>query len=319
MLNVGIRALVGKLSMDISSRPSYVEASAEAALASARSFIHKCKHLTANEMLIEPVITPRFVPTCTDALLSGLGALAEEEGVRIQSHMAESLDEVAWVRKEHGREDVDVFETNDLLTSRTVQAHCTFLEQEELSRVAAFGTAIAHCPLSNAYFSAKPFLLREALERGVKVGLGTDIAGGYSMDIMSAMRQAVVVSRMREGERLIANGNTSDNEVPQTPSLAIDWKESLYLATYGGASALGLPEGCGIFCVGSPFDVQQIMLFDPDAGQGTGALDFFGLADLAAPEVIQEDMVEKWWCLGDHRNRTGMWVQGRRLRQYMTK
>ena len=58
---------------------------------------------------------------------------------------------------------------------------------------------MAHCPLSNAYFSAKPFPLREALQRSVKVGLGTDVAGGYSLDIMDAMRQAVAVSRMREG------------------------------------------------------------------------------------------------------------------------
>lgn len=92
----------------------------------------------------------------------------------------------------------------------------------------------------------------------MKVGLGTDVAGGYSLDIMNSMRQAVVVSRMRQGSRLMAPQN-QDNRAghENTESLAIDWKESLYLATRGGATALGLPRGSGAFEVGSPFDAQE--------------------------------------------------------------
>lgn len=90
-----------------------------------------------------------------------------------------------------------------LLTLRTIQAHCTFLSPSNLSCIHEHGTAIAHCPLSNVYFSAEIFRLREALDEGVKVGLGTDIAGGYSADIMNTMRQAVVVSRVRQGRETI--------------------------------------------------------------------------------------------------------------------
>lgn len=90
----------------------------------------------------------------------------------------------------------------------------------------------------------------------MKVGLGTDVAGGYSLDIMDAMRYAVTVSRMREGERLI-NPSVKSSEAPELQhSLGIDWKEALFLATKGGAIALGLPEGSGIFDVGAPFDAQ---------------------------------------------------------------
>ncbi|KAL0961252.1 hypothetical protein HGRIS_006214 [Hohenbuehelia grisea] len=268
MQKAGIRAFVGKLSMDISSWPDYVEPSADAALSSARSFIHKCRALTsqypAQGRLVEPVITPRFVPTCTDGLLAALGSLAIDEGVRIQSHMAEALDQVEWVRKERGREDLDVFYSANLLTSRTVQAHCTYLDMQDLSRTAESGTAVAHCPLSNAYFSAKPFPLREALDCGVKVGLGTDIAGGYSLDVMNAMRQAVVVSKMREGERQTSSKNSAaadkvelgQNAASIPANLSIDWKESMYLATRGGALALGLPK-CGLFEVGAHFDAQE--------------------------------------------------------------
>ena len=132
---------------------------------------------------------------------------------------------------------------HNLLTPRTVQAHCTFLTPPALARLAETGTAIAHCPLSNAYFSAEPLRLREALDAGVRVGLGTDIAGGYSIDIMNAMRHAVAVSRMREGARIRAcSGTRRHLDKPDDWVLSIDWKEALFLATRGGAEALGLPE-----------------------------------------------------------------------------
>lgn len=136
-----------------------------------------------------------------------------------------------------------------MLTSRTIQAHCTFLTKPCFDRLHGIGTGIAHCPLSNSYFSSLPFPLREALSSGVRVGLGTDIAGGYSIDIMNTMRTAVVVSRIREGARK-ESGQT------QGESLSINWKEALYLATKGGATTLQLPRGTGTFEIGAPFDAQ---------------------------------------------------------------
>jgi hypothetical protein len=111
---MGIRAFVGKLSMDISTRPTYIESSVSDALEAARTFIRACRDLSqalppARRTLVQPVLTPRFVPTCSDALLHGLSALAAEEGVRVQSHMSEAHDQVAWVRTERGKSDVDVF------------------------------------------------------------------------------------------------------------------------------------------------------------------------------------------------------------------
>jgi Cytosine deaminase and related metal-dependent hydrolases len=113
MQSAGIRGFVGKLSMDISSRPSYVEASVEHSLASVTSFVEKSRalvsHLPAHRQLVEPVITPRFVPTCSDDLLERLGKLSETKSLRIQSHLAEAHDQVEWVRRERGMEDVEVF------------------------------------------------------------------------------------------------------------------------------------------------------------------------------------------------------------------
>lgn len=114
MLNAGIRAFVGKLSMDISSRPTYVEASADEAIHAARSFINHTQELVSalptHERLVEPVITPRFVPTCSDALLHGLGALAKETGVRVQSHLSEARDQLDYVRQTREMSDIDIFD-----------------------------------------------------------------------------------------------------------------------------------------------------------------------------------------------------------------
>jgi guanine deaminase len=120
MRAAGLRAFVGKLSMDIditspgSRTQTYVEPSAAASLANAHAFLDHCHalvaHLPASQRLVAPVLTPRFVPTCTDELLAGLGALSETLGVKIQSHLAEAKDQVEWVRALRGMEDIDVFD-----------------------------------------------------------------------------------------------------------------------------------------------------------------------------------------------------------------
>ena len=127
MQAAGLRAYVGKLSMDIDiSSPQdqsaeaatddkYIEPSARESLESAKSFIKRCQniaaHLPPSHRLVEPVLTPRFTPTCSDELLSGLGEISADTGVKIQSHLAEAKDQVEWVRAERGMEDIDVFRT----------------------------------------------------------------------------------------------------------------------------------------------------------------------------------------------------------------
>jgi guanine deaminase len=298
MLDAGIRARIGKLSMDISTRPTYVEASPSASLEAAEAFAADCCLLTreitsGQQPLVEPVLTPRFVPTCSDGLLSGLGVLSSRKELHVQSHLAEAHDQVEWVKETRGKDDIDVFDNAGLLTSRTLQAHCTYLTPPDLVRVAQRGTSVAHCPLSNIYFSAKPFPLREALRTGVKIGLGTDIAGGYSADIMSAMRNAVAVSRMREGERVGTNSDSSD----AVESLAITWVESLYLATRGGAIALGGKwKELGVFRVGIPFDAQQ-------SKQVTPSWLCLGVGNTDDVQFLLNSMPRRWKRKWDRRAR----------------
>jgi len=168
--------------------------------------------------------------------------------------------------------------------------------------------------------------------------LGTDIAGGYSVDIMGAMRWTIGMSRISEGARLERSGSqatASEDQVAKaefnSKSISVDWKEALYLGTRGGALALGL--GGGVFKIGAPFDAQQskhcfssltlrglhsnpcsdsVCLLNPNsAPTGIGPLDF--LDSNSQSFELSPEIVEKWWCVGDTRNRTGMWIQGRQV------
>lgn len=144
--------------------------------------------------------------------------------------------------------------------------------------------------------------LREALSAGVKVGLGSDISGGYELGIQQSMKWAVAVSRSREGHRKREQEATSAEK-----SLGITWKEAIYLATLGGAQAMGMDDLVGNFEVGKAFDAQQVQL-----GRKRSRIDYFGDAE---GRTDIEELIEKWWCNGREEDRVGVWVQGRRLRE----
>lgn len=109
----GIRAFVGKLSMNQNSRPTYTEHDTPTALNAATSFLSRMDdfaHQFPEPRLVKPVLTPRFVPTCSDDLLKGLAELSQSKGVMVQSHLAEAHDQVAWVKAERGMDDIEVFD-----------------------------------------------------------------------------------------------------------------------------------------------------------------------------------------------------------------
>jgi guanine deaminase len=259
---------------------------------------------SSGQQLVWPAITPRFIPTCSDQLLQDLGSLAKEcnGDLVVQSHMCESADEVAWVQSTRGGQgDADIFDKAGLLVSSTVMAHCTSLSLAERSLLIERGCGVASCPISNAYFSDRPFAMRESIDEGLKIGLGSDIAGGYTLDMMQVMKSAVLVSKLRnQAEQLVD---------PNSPAKDITWIETLYLATRGGASALIPPLHPlhASFEKGAPFDAQFIQTMQDD-GRGIGNINHFtGQWDL-------QEAVEKWWTAGDVRNRKGFWIAARKLR-----
>ncbi|MBM3519894.1 MAG: guanine deaminase [Alphaproteobacteria bacterium] len=254
-LKRGQRGFVGRVAMDDPSQcpEDYRDASAASAIASTKGFIDAVHGLAGNgDHLVRPVITPRFIPSCTDTLLTGLGRLARDCDCHVQTHCSESDWEHQFVFDRLGKSDTAALESFGLLTRHTVLAHGNFIAEEDFDRIGQAGAAVAHCPLSNFYFANAVFPLRAALGKGVHVGLGTDISGGHSPSILEACRYAVAASRALEdgvNPRLTAADRGS-------PGQRIDVLDAFYLATRGGAEALDIR--AGRFETGCSFDALVV-------------------------------------------------------------
>jgi guanine deaminase len=199
-----------------------------------------------------PAITPRFIPSCTDELLYGLGAMARDTGLHVQTHCAESDWEVRHVRARTGLTDAEALDGFGLLTDRTILAHSVHLTDDDMGLLAHRGSAVAHCPLSNAYFADAVFPMRRAWAHGVRTGLGSDISGGYDPTMTGVMRHALSASRQACSgtDPLVPRANRGPGGAPLTSA------EAFWLATAGGGEALGLP--VGMFRPGHAFDALSI-------------------------------------------------------------
>jgi guanine deaminase len=251
----GQRAFVGKVAMDDPDQcpPFYRDENAATALDEMRRFIEAVRAIApGGDALVHPIITPRFIPSCTDELLAGLGRLAAETGCLVQTHCSESDWEKSFVEQRFGRSDAAVLAGFGLLRQHTVLAHSNFVSDDDLDLIRARGAAVAHCPLSNAYFAEAVFPLREALDRNVRVGLGTDISGGHSPSLLDGCRHALMAGRMRQGG--VDAGLPRDRRGVADARITV--AEAFWLATAGGGEALGLD--IGKFAAGCKFDALRI-------------------------------------------------------------
>ena len=238
----GQRAFVGKVAMDHPDQcPDYYrDESATAAIEGSRDLIAYVRALPGNESgLVRPIITPRFIPSCTDPLLEGLGILAGESACPVQTHCSESGWQHGFVLERYGRSDTRSLHAFGLLPRGTILAHGNFLSGEDMGVIGQAGAGIAHCPLSNYYFSNAVFPLRAALDKGVRVGLGTDISGGASPSILDNCRHAVNASRALED----GVDPALDASARGRPDSRIDFRTAFWLASAGGGEALELPVG----------------------------------------------------------------------------
>lgn len=200
----GQRGYVGKLNADQLSPDYYVETTSSS-LETTEAFIQYCRKQfpqTANRTsIVHPVITPRFIPTCSYPLLQGLGKLAEKYNCHVQSHAAETVDQLTLVRQQYPNleRDIKIFSTVGLLRpEKTVLAHCVHLHDSELSILANQKIGVAACPLSNILYSRGVVPVQRYLSKGLRVGLGTDFGGGPSASMLTAVRGAILADRTVE-------------------------------------------------------------------------------------------------------------------------
>lgn len=291
----GQRAYIGRVCMDHpDSCPDYYrDEGPEETVRNAIASVEYCQTLDPSGELIAPIVTPRFAPSLHFDSLCRLGKLAQERNLRVQTHISENLGEVAWVKELFPQcaNYTDVYEQSGLLGPRTILAHGIHLDDTELETIRNRGSKISHCPSSNSALGSGFCPVRKLLEKGIDVGLGTDVSGGYSCSILDTVRHACLVSRQLG---YVNGGDKRWN---------IGVAEGLWLATVGGAKCVGMEGKLGGFEESMIFDVQEIELANT-SGQSSGPVDIFGWEEW-------EERVDKWVWNGDDRNVKRVWVGGR--------
>lgn len=274
----------------------YRDESPEKAIVNTRATIDHIKTIDPTHSLVTPIITPRFAPSCTSELMHQLGALQKETNFPVQTHISENLNEVALVKKlfPESASYTGVYDDHGLLGPKTILAHAVHLSVEEVDLIAKREGKISHCPCSNSSITSGAAKIRTLLDKGIDVGLGTDMSGGYSPSILEAVRQGLLVSN----HVVIMGGDESSK---------LSVEEVLYLGTKGGAKVVGLEDKIGSFGVGMIWDAQLVGLGAVEGDMGDddeGQVDIFGWESW-------EERVAKWVFNGDDRNTLLVWVQGR--------
>ncbi|KAJ3332699.1 hypothetical protein HDU76_013378 [Blyttiomyces sp. JEL0837] len=312
---LGQRAWIGKVCMDnkmscgcsstTTSKGSVngtgckcVDASVEESVEATRRFLERCKE--GDRGLVTGVITPRFVPACSEGLLDGLGGLAKEFKVPVQTHAWESDWQVDYgIQNRGGKRDLELMDQHGLASTGTlILAHCVHANDSEIKAMAQRSIGVAHCPLSNAFFANGIMPCKEMLRAGVPVGLATDVGGAPSSSILDSARQAVISSR------ILQDGIGRERGGMAKPGCGVTAIDALWMATVGGGLALGFGNGNPGLRVGNAFDAIVVdTRVDGTNVEEDGVFD--GLQELSLKE-----RVEMFVMAGDDRNVRQVFVQG---------
>ena len=278
----GLRTFVGKVNMDRQS-PDYLrEHSADEAVRDTERWIEESLSAFQNT---RPILTPRFIPSCSDQLLAGLQKLGSRYDLPTQSHLSENLNEIALVAKlcPDTRFYGEAYDRFGLFGGERpcIMAHCVHSGEEELALMRRNRVYIAHSPESNMNLASGVAPVSRYLELGLNTGLATDVAGGSHESMLRAVAHALQASRLR--------WRLQDQSVKP---LTVD--QAFYLATAGGGGFFGK---VGRFDPGYEFDA--LVLDD---------------AELEHPQPLSvRARLERFLFLGDERHIRAKYVAGKRL------
>uniref|UniRef100_T1GUM9 Amidohydrolase-related domain-containing protein n=1 Tax=Megaselia scalaris TaxID=36166 RepID=T1GUM9_MEGSC len=178
-------------------------------------------------------------------------------------------------------------------------AHGVFLEDEEIKLLAKTGTSVSHCPASNTMLSSGLCDVFRLLNGGVKVGLGTDVSGGNCVSIKDVILRALDVSHHLEFIKKHEIKGTGKMPTTDETYKSMNYKQAIYLATLGGASAIAVDDKVGNFDVGKEFDALFI-------DTSIFPMPNFVLSELLeqkfTPEQKVLELVQKFIFNGDDRN-----------------
>ena len=228
----GIGGYVGKVNMD--------RASGECQELTEESKRETLRWLdeSARFTRIRPILTPRFTPSCTDELMGWLGTVAKERDVYVQSHLSENKREMELVKELHPdcEQYWQTYDKFGLWTDHTIMAHCVHSDAREQQAMIDHNVLCVHCPDSNINICSGFAPVRQMVERGVWVALGSDIAGGAQLPMLQVLTGCL---RMSKARAIATEG--------KEPFLTVG--EAYYLATSAGSRYFGDAEG---FAPGNP-------------------------------------------------------------------
>jgi guanine deaminase len=243
----GLRVILGKMMMDLGSygqlQPKKI---LSVSLIESERLCRKW-HGAADGRL-EYAFSPRFAVTCSEKLMRSAGELAQRFGAYIQTHLAENREEIEKVHNLHmtARDYTDVYEKCGLLTPKTMLGHCLHLNSREIDAIAAAQSNVAHCPTSNLFLGSGLLKLDQLSNAGIAIGLGSDVAAGPELNMWQVMRSALAVQKARYMAE------------PNLPRMRPS--EAFYLATSGGARALGKSATIGSLDIGKEADLLVVDL-----------------------------------------------------------
>lgn len=277
----GFRGYVGKVNMDRNSPEYLCEQSGEVSAKDTEMWITECAKRFS---CVKPILTPRFVPTCSDDLMERLSVLQKKYKLPVQSHLSENMGEISWVGELCPDTEFygEAYDKYGLFGGDvpTIMAHCVHSGEKEIELMKERKVFIAHCPQSNTNLSSGVAPVRKYLDMGISMGLGSDVAGGHSLSILRAIGDAIQCSKLRW--RLL----------DQTLA-PLKVEEAFYLATKGGGAFFGK---VGSFEPGFAFDA--VVMND---------------TELKHPQELSvRERLERMIYLADDRHVEAKFIEGRR-------
>lgn len=287
----GLRVILGKSIMDYGVPKPYLEKTERAIEDSLRL----CKSWHGKDRgRLQYAFVPRSPSGCTLGLLKEVVRLAREHQAYIHTHVAECPQDKVWLHWAHPqwKDYRDWIRETDLGASRSILAHGIHLTPEELAIFRGRPFGIAHCPASNLALGSGILDVWNRLDRGIPVGLGSDVAGGPDLSIFEQMRMSLWASKAA----LLADHGNETNRPDRPNGRSGGWKvldaaAALYLGTLGGAKALGLEKTIGNFKAGK--DADFLVLERPRIEQDdpTGELVLNHLVYHGSERLIEEVVV----------------------------
>lgn len=282
MDKTGLRAYVGKVNMDRNSPDFYIEKTQD----SAKNTVKFVEDTIGKYKNIKPIITPRFVPSCTSELMTELGEIAKKYDLKIQSHLSENRREIKFVNELHPECNcyVDVYDKYGLLRDNlnTVMAHCVWTDEHEMQMLKSKQVMVAHSPYSNGNISSGISPVSKLIKNGVNVGLSSDVSGGHEIFMGKVIVMAAILSNMRWVH--------IDDAYPQ-----LKYEQLFYMATKGGGKFFG---DVGSFEKGYKAD---FLVIDDDS-----------LSD--SNDRTVRERLQRFLYIGDDRNIQSVYVDGKKIK-----